>query len=315
MKEQEYWVLAYYIFAPIEDPHLEVTKHKKFFSERDAKGRIYISEQGINGQMSAAAKDAQAYIDWIHSDPRFAQMPVKIHYAETNVFPRMTVKYREQLVALDAEVDMNLTGEHLSPSQWREMLESEERPLLLDVRNQYESAIGRFEGAVQPPLETFREFPAYAERLSQEVDTEKPVMMYCTGGIRCEPYSALLRQAGFHKVYQLEGGVINYGLKEGQANWEGKLFVFDERMAVPISDNESPSTVGACHHCGVSGDTQYNCANADCNELFISCPSCLETHRGCCSKGCEEAPRVRPERYREGSRPFRRLSSYTDTVE
>lgn len=310
MSEQTYWVLAYYIFTPIEDPQSEVKKHKEFFKNRDATGRLYISEEGLNGQISAAAEDAQAFIDWLREDARFSEMPIKVHHTQANVFPRMTVKYRKQLVALDAEVDMDQRGEHLSPKEWREMLESEDTPLLIDVRNQYESAVGHFEGAVLPPLETFREFPEYARKLSQETDTKKPVMMYCTGGIRCEPYSALLRQAGFEQVYQLDGGVINYGLKEGQANWKGKLFVFDDRMAVPISENEEPTVVGKCHHCGIQEDIQYNCANADCNDLFICCPKCLETHNGCCSTTCEEAPRVRPKRYREGSKPFRRLSSY-----
>ena len=309
MEEQAYWVLAYYKFVDLENPKLEVQKHKEFFEKRDATGRIYLSEDGVNGQMSAAAEDAQAYIDWIHSDPRFADMQIKVHYTSKNVFPRMTVKYREQLVALDREVDMERGGEHVPPEQWREMLESDEDYLILDVRNQYECAIGHFEGATLPPLETFREFSDYAKGLAKEGKVDKPVMMYCTGGIRCEVYSALMKEEGFDKIYQLDGGVINYGLKEGNKHWEGKLFVFDDRLAVPISDDEH-KCIAQCHHCQTDEDQYYNCANPDCNKLFLCCSSCLEKNDGCCSESCRESSRVRPLKYREGNTPFRRLSNY-----
>lgn len=307
--EKPYWVLAYYKFVDLENPKFEVTRHKEFFEGRDVAGRIYISEQGINGQMSAAEEDAKAYIDWIHQDPRFADMQVKVHKHPEQAFARMIVKYREQLVAMDSEADMSLAGEHLSPADWKAKLESDEDYILIDVRNQYESAIGHFKGAIAPALETFREFPEYARQLKEKVDPKTPVMMYCTGGIRCELYSALMRKEGWDTVYQLDGGVINYGLKEGSKHWDGKLFVFDDRMAVPIADGEA-EPIASCHHCSVKEDQYYNCANPDCNELFICCPSCLEEKEGCCSEACMNAPRRRPAKFREGCKPFRRLHTY-----
>lgn len=305
MKKKPYVALAYYIFTPIEDPHAEVKKHKLFFESKDVTGRIYISEEGMNGQMSGAIEEAESYMEWLKSDARFADIFFKLHPSDENIFPRMTVKYREQLVALDEKLDVRDGGEHVSPQEWKEMLESGEY-LVLDVRNAYESEIGHFEGATRPPLKTFREFPAYAEKLAEKVDPKKTkVMMYCTGGIRCELYSALMKKKGFDQVFQLDGGVINYGLQEGSQHWKGKLFVFDDRMAVPI-DGQECAPIAQCIHCQSSCDIQYNCANMDCNDLFVCCDTCYQTYLGCCSEACTREPRVRPIESGNGNKPFRR---------
>ncbi len=301
----KYFALAYYKFIPIEDPLLEVRRHKKFFEGRDVTTRVYLSEEGVNGQMSGQMGDVESYMAWMKEDPRFSDMVFKIHEVPENIFPRITVKYRKQLVALDEKVDPAEGGRHVSPEEWKKMLESGEY-LLLDVRNDYEWQIGHFEGATLPPLKTFREFPEYAQKLSEEVDPSKTkVMMYCTGGIRCELYSAMLKKKGFEEVYQLDGGVINYGLKEGKKHWKGKLFVFDDRLAVDI-DGEKSEPIAACCHCGLPCDTYYNCANMDCNNLFISCSSCSEVYKGCCAFTCAEAPRLRPFERDGGNKPFRK---------
>lgn len=301
-----YFVLAYYHFTPIEDPNLLIKEHKKFFTERDVTGRIYISEEGINGQMSGVVKDAEAYMAWIRQDKRFADMWFKIHTSDENVFPRMTVKYRKQLVALDYPVDLSKGGKRVAPAEWKHMLEEEEDICLLDVRNRYEWEIGHFERSTLPPVENFRDFPDYADQLKETIDPKKTkVMMCCTGGIRCELFSALLKEKGFEEVYQLDGGIINYGLKEGASHWKGKLFVFDDRLAVSIDGKES-EPISFCRHCHLPCDTYYNCANMDCNELFLSCPSCIETYRGCCCHPCKEAPRVRSFTKERGNKPFRR---------
>lgn len=311
MKEKSHLVLAYYHFGQIENPSEEVALHKKFFADKDVACRIYISEQGINGQMSAIRHDALAYIEWMHSRPEFAKITFKLHDHHEQAFPRVTVKYRPKLVAIDEKVNLSNTGEHVSPQQWKEMLEEEKDRVLLDVRNDYEWKIGHFEGAELPPCETFREFGTYADQLKEQVDPKKtPVMMYCTGGIRCELYSAILKERGFDKVYQLDGGVINYGLQEGNDHWLGKLFVFDDRMAVPLAE-EGQTIIGTCHHCGKANDTYYNCANMDCNALFLCCLDCLPQFLGCCNEECKCAPRVRP--FQEvNPKPFRRWYNYAD---
>ena len=306
--DRQYRILAYYLFTPIEDPAEEVRRHFAFFEGRDVKGRIYISSQGINGQMSAAVRDAEAYREWLMSDPRFSRIDFKIHSFKEHVFPRLTVKMREQLVALDEPVDPNEGGEHLDAPTWRAMLERRDaNTLLLDVRNRYEWEIGHFEGAELPPLESFREFPAYAKQLSTLKDPhETKVMVYCTGGIRCELYSALLKREGFEEVYQLSGGVIGYGLSQGSEHWRGKLFVFDDRLAISIAEEEQSEVISRCLHCQNLSDIYYNCANMDCNELFICCPLCAEQFLGCCSASCMQSARLRPYVKGEKPKPFRK---------
>lgn len=304
---QTYFVLAYYVFTPIALPSEEVARHLAFIQNLDIRCRVYISEEGINGQMSASVEDAEKYMEWFRSDPRFSQVPFKIHLASEHVFPRITVKYRKQLVAMDESVDLSMTGEHLSPEEWKKMLMSrDENTLVIDTRNDYEWVIGHFEGAELPPLESFRCFPRYARSLKEQRDPKKTkVMMYCTGGIRCELYSALMKQEGFEQVFQLEGGVINYGLQEGRDLWKGKLFVFDDRLAVSI-DGEAVAPISQCRHCNQPSDTYYNCANMDCNELFLSCLECAEKLQGCCSTSCQSAPRIRAFVKSSSPKPFRK---------
>lgn len=304
--QKDIFILAFYLFVPIGSPEEEVKRHKDFFMGRDASARIYISYEGINGQMSAAKEDALAYMDWMHQDPRFKEVEFKIHYSDSHVFPRLTIKAKKQLVALDIEVDTKEGGVHISPALWKQMLEEkDENTLVLDVRNNYEWKIGHFEEATLPNIETFREFPEYARRLKETKDPKKTkVMMYCTGGIRCELYSALLKKEGFDEVYQLQGGVIKYGLEYGAQHWKGKLFVFDDRIAVPL-DSKQDEPISKCCFCSSASDVYYNCANMDCNELFISCSACASSHQGCCSKACEQG-RIRPFDATLNPKPFRR---------
>lgn len=312
--DSSHWVLAFYHFSPIENPVQEVKTHKEFFTNRDVACRIYISEEGINGQMSASVNDAKAYIEWMHTRPGFNEIKFKIHPYHEQVFPRVTVKYRKQLVAIDANVDLSNRGEHVSPAKWKEMLETQNDKILIDVRNEYEWKIGRFTGADLPPCETFREFTEYADKLKEKINPQKtPVMMYCTGGIRCELYSAILKDKGFDEIYQLDGGVIGYGLEQGNKHWDGKLFVFDDRMAVPISDDGESKVIGTCHFCNVPNDTYYNCANMDCNHLFLCCPDCIKKHVGCCCKECTDAKRIRPFHQDTAHKPFKRWYHYEGT--
>lgn len=304
---KKYWVLAYYHIGTIENPEEEVANHKDFFANRDVTGRIYISPEGINGQMSGVEEDAQAYINWMHSRTPFENLEFKIHKHEENVFPRMTVKLKKQLVAMDRPVDFSKRGVSLSPQEWKEMLDRNEA-ILIDVRNNYETEVGHFKNAILPDLESFREFPKFAQDLKEKIDPKTSnIMMYCTGGIRCELYSAYMKEEGFENIYQLDGGVIKYGMEVGNDHWEGKLFVFDDRLTIPISEKEAAPIIAHCMHCNATSDAYYNCANMDCNHLYVSCRECLEKYQGCCSCECMSAPRLR-EYQKEGShKPFRRM--------
>lgn len=301
-----YYVIAYYIFTPIADPMLEIKKHKDFFKNREMKGRIYISEEGINAQLSGLKPHATEYMEWMKQDDRFKNIDFKLHHYQDNAFAKMTVKYKRQLVALDEQVDMSLTGVHLNSHDWDAMLEKrDENTVIIDTRNRYEWEVGHFEGAELPEVDTFREFKGYTKDLSEKRDPSKTrVMMYCTGGIRCELYSAYMKKFGFEEIYQLNGGVIRYGLEENSNKWRGKLFVFDDRMVVPISEKQD-ETLTHCKFCEAKVDHYYNCANMDCNDLFIACKSCLEKEQGCCCDSCKSG-RVRPLDLAD-NKPFRRL--------
>lgn len=308
-----YVVLAYYYFfippKSLENPHEFIKAHKKFFEDKDACGRIYINEQGINGQMSIHESQAEAFIEWMHSFEPFKNLEFKVHLYSEHAFAKMAVKYRKQLVALDTDVDLTLAGEHLSSEQWDEMLENKDSDtILVDVRNNYEWKVGHFDGALLPELETFRDFNDYIDELKNQYNAKKTkVMMYCTGGIRCELYSALMKQKGFDTIYQLQGGVIKYGLEHGVKHWRGKLFVFDDRMVVPISSDNN-EVISTCSTCQNSSDVYYNCANMDCNALFLSCSACVEKRKGCCCEKCMHEPRVRAFDLHQTPKPFRKLA-------
>lgn len=307
-----YLVLAFYKFFSIDDPEAEVQSQKDFLQNRDVTSRVYIASHGINGQLCAAYDDAYAYMDWLASRPEFCDMPFKIQGYHEHVFPRQTIKTRKQLVALDLMPDMNNRGKHLSPKEWREKLESEDDFLLIDVRNDYEWDVGHFAGTERPPCKTFRDFPEYADQIREKhQENPKPVLMYCTGGIRCELYSALLKERGIEEVYQLNGGVIGYGNEEGSDHWNGKLFVFDDRLTVPIDPvEEAKEAVGRCFCCSAQTDDYYNCANMDCNFLFLACRECLEKLGGCCSEECAASGHVRPYHHQNPHKPFRKRHHY-----
>jgi UPF0176 protein len=309
-KELPYNVIAFYRFVELEDPESLVRDHKRFFEGRDIRGRIYISDEGINAQMSASREETEAYREWLLADARFAGTQFKIDPYPEHAFAKMIVKFRPQLAAMDLRVDTREGGEHVSPERWSEMLDHAEDYLVLDVRNDYEWDIGHFKGAERPDAQAFRDFPEYTRQLKEQHDPKKTkVMMYCTGGIRCEIYSAHMKQEGFDEVYQLDGGVINYGHQEGNKHWDGKLFVFDDRMAVPISEDPH-SVIGECRFCAAPADHPYNCANMDCNKLYLCCDACLRSQQGCCSDTCAEAERVRPLEHQLTGKPFRKAYQY-----
>ncbi|MCB1113742.1 MAG: rhodanese-related sulfurtransferase [Chlamydiia bacterium] len=307
-----YYALAFYQIAPIESPESEVKLQKAFLKDKDAKARIYISEEGINGQMSLSKTDAKVYMDWMHSRELFKSIDFKLHEIDEHAFPKLTVKVRKQLVALDRPVDFSLIGEHISPAEFKSKLDKGNYTLL-DVRNKYECEVGRFKGSIVPPSDTFREFDEWADELKTNLNPEKEeVLMCCTGGIRCEYFSALLKEKGFQNVKQLDGGIIGYGLKEGSKHWDGKLFVFDDRLTVPIS-NEPTEVIGKCHKCHAPTELYYNCANMDCNHLFLSCHECIKESIGCCKDTCQTAPRVRAFDPNARHKPFRKLDKAQKT--
>lgn len=301
-----YYVAAFYHFFPINDPAQEVKDHKDFFAGKDVKGRIYIDQDGINAQFSGSSHLVNEYLRWL--EQKTEGVEVKIDESSGHAFYKLSIKNRP-LVAFGAKVDLSKRGKYLSPAQWKEKLEeaSPKKRVIIDARNGYEAKVGHFQDALVPPCTTFREFPSFVDSLLEKERPEE-VMMYCTGGIRCEYLSSYLRQKGCKDVYQLHGGVIAYGKEEGDNHWKGKLFVFDDRLVVPISDtNKEPIT--KCFHCDKLCDTYCNCANMDCNALFICCQECAQQMKGACSDSCCSHPRKRsfdPSAY---PKPFRKWTA------
>ena len=303
-----YQVLSFYLFAPVPLPQAEVERWRLFLSSLEARGRIYISEEGVNAQFSIKKAQLDLIEQWLKAHYG-EKISLKIQGHNAHAFAGLVVKYRKQLVALDRKVDLRKTGHYLTPAEWKAALEGERDFLLLDVRNHYEYVIGHFVGAEDPGLESFREFPSYLEKLKKRVAKDQKILMACTGGIRCELFSSLMVEEGFEKVYQLQGGIIAYGNEIGSSHWEGKLFVFDDRMAVALDAQEKPAAIGSCHFCNQKADTYYNCANMECNTLFLACSSCYVHQKGCCTASCTEAPRVRKVEG-ESNVPFRKWYHY-----
>lgn len=302
-KIDHYLVIAYYAFFTIEDPKQWAQAHHTWLSTMDTKGRIYVSTRGVNAQFSIRTEDWETCLAGLRAYPGMEEVMIKVHSWPTHPFDKLRVKSRP-LVGLDEEVAYG-NGTYLSPKQWRDTIESDEDIIVLDVRNQYEWELGHFQGARPPGCESFRDFLTMTHKIKEEEGTEKKVLMYCTGGIRCDIYANHMKAHGFQNVYQLEGGIINYGLQEGNAAWDGSLFVFDDRLNVPLSDETPHRVIAKCHHCGTEAEDFYNCANVDCNRLFIACDACHAKQRGCCCSMCQTAPRCREPQPKH--RPFRPL--------
>ncbi|GLI62237.1 hypothetical protein VaNZ11_004832 [Volvox africanus] len=306
-----YCVLNFYHLTQIADPQATVEEHRRFMEllGLNIRGRIYVSSQGINSQCGGTVEHATAYAEWIKQQPGFQDLRYTIWPAEGHAFPKLRLKYKPNLISLAGGMEtMPVTdpaarATPLNPSRWKEMIAQaqEEKMVVLDVRNDYEWDAGHFEGAERPAEEVFSETPVGEGELEvpvylKEVDKDTPVMMYCTGGIRCDVYSTFLRKKGYSNLYTLEGGIQNYLRQEGGAHWKGSLFVFDARMAIPASGTETDALPAAvpCSVCG-SPDSQLphvNCANIDCNELFIACSTCKTRYNGCCCEACTMAPRL-----------------------
>ncbi|MDQ6809262.1 MAG: rhodanese-like domain-containing protein, partial [Verrucomicrobiota bacterium] len=238
--------------------------------------------EGINGTLAGPGASIEKYKAALHSDARFADIEFKLSAGDGGTFPKLVVKARKEIVTLDGGELTPDRHNQLSPAAWKEMLENDPEVVLLDVRNRYESTAGKFENAVTCEIEHFRELPNYVAQL--EPLREKRVLMYCTGGIRCEKASALLRQRGFAQVYQLHGGIVSYQEQFGNEHWLGECFVFDQRMTVRVDDGLVQ--IGRCAHTGEATSRFVNCLHDPCHQLFLL--SEKSEHENCDRRLCPE---------------------------
>jgi len=295
-----YRVLLYYKFVEIERPEAFAAGHRLFCEWLGLRGRIIVAHEGINGTVSGTVADTSEYMAALERDPRFAGMEFKIDEHDSHAFPRLSVKARSEIVKFgrqlifedDAPDVLHRTAPYLEPAEWCEKVLDPE-VLVIDGRNDYEYDLGRFVNAIRPDVGTFSEAGAWLERNLS--DKKRTILTYCTGGIRCEKLSAYLLDLGYENVYQLHGGIAAYA-KDPEvrgAHFEGKCFVFDDRIAVPINSTDSKCVVGICYHCGRPSENYVNCANVECNRLYLCCEECETRTMRCCCDDCRTANRHR----------------------
>ncbi|MGG3453872.1 MULTISPECIES: oxygen-dependent tRNA uridine(34) hydroxylase TrhO [Paenibacillus] len=296
MEPHAYRVLLFYKFVRIEDPAAFTAEHLQYCKELGLKGRILIAAEGINGTLSGTVEQTEKYMNDLRTNPLFADIVFKIDEAEGHTFKKMFVRHKEELVTFryEEELDPNvLSGKRLSPTEFYEQLQQDD-VIVLDGRNDYEYDIGHFRGAIRPEIDSFREFPEWIRHNLGE-HKDKKILTYCTGGIRCEKLTGFLINEGFNDVAQLEGGIVTYG-KDPQVNgrlFDGKCYVFDERISVPINRTDEDVIIASCHHCGTTHDRYINCPV--CNLQYVCCEDCEDEHHGFCSDACREASLAVPQ--------------------
>jgi UPF0176 protein len=280
--------VSFYRYVIIDNPQELRDQLFEQWNRLNVLGRIYVAREGINAQMCVPKENWELFKENLFADPRFANMPFKIAVEDDGKsFYKLTIKVRPKIVAdgLDDDAfDVTNVGKHLTAKEFNEAMEIPDT-IIVDMRNHYESEVGRFTGAICPDADTFREeLPIVLEELKDKKDHK--ILMYCTGGVRCEKASAYFKHHGFTDVNQLHGGIIDY-VRQSKAEdlpskFIGKNFVFDERVGERITED----IIAQCHQCGAVCDTHVNCANDDCHLLFIQCDACAEKMQGCCTPEC-----------------------------
>lgn len=284
-------ILLYYCYTPIEDPETFREEHHLFCLENNLLGRIIIAEEGINGTVSGLKKDCEKYMAHLKQDPRFSNIDFKVEEHDKHAFQKLYVRVKPEIVHSSLrKINPNIkTGKHLAPSEFKK-IKDEKDVVILDVRSNYEHNVGKFKNAITLDIENFRDFPSKMDELKAYKD--KKVITYCTGGIKCEKASAYLLEQGFENVYQLHGGIIKYGLEEGGEDFEGKCYVFDNRITTDIN-KVNPKIISRCYICNELSDRMINCANFDCNAHIPMCEKCGWEMEGACSETCKKHPEKR----------------------
>jgi UPF0176 protein len=285
-------IILFYNFRPLKDPEATRLWQKALCEKLNLKGRIIISRHGINATLGGEISSLKNYVKELKTFKALADSRIKWSDGGSGNFPKLSVKVRDELVTFGAADELKVNsrgvvggGKHLSPEAVHKLVQERgEEVTFFDGRSSYEAAVGHFKGAVVPDVRTAKDFIAEIEKPKYAKLKNKPVVTYCTGGIRCEILSALMKRRGFSEVYQIDGGVVGYGEKYADAGlWEGSLYVFDGRMGTKFSDKAID--IGQCIHCLAKTSNYENCANKACNDLVLICENCsLETYCLGCAK-------------------------------
>jgi len=289
--------ISFYRYFPVTDPQQFRDELYRALNLLKVFGRIYVASEGINAQISVPEQHIESLQSHLNSIPGLEGLRMNIAVDDDGKsFWVLKIKVRDKIVAdgiSDPNFSMEKKGRYVSASEFN-ALTSNPDTIVIDMRNHYEYEVGHFKDAIEIPSDTFREqLPMAAEMMEENKD--RNIIMYCTGGIRCEKASAYMLYRGFKNVFHLEGGIINYANKVNELGLEnkfrGKNFVFDNRMGERISDE----IIANCHQCGKPADTHVNCANEGCHLLFIQCEECAKKYEGCCSEACRNIIHLSPE--------------------
>lgn len=273
-------VILYYKFTPVADPTMTVRWQKELCNRLNLKGRVIVSKHGINGTLGGHVDDLLEYKREMNRSVIFKGITYKWSNGTGDDFPRLSIKEKPELVAFGAPDELKVDekgvvggGKHLKPKDVNKLLEERDDVVFFDGRNAFEAEIGKFKDAIVPDTKTTRDFIKEIESDKYNDIKDKPVITYCTGGIRCEALSALMKNRGFKEVYQIDGGIVKYGESFGDDGyWEGKLHIFDDRMVHQFS--EKAKDIGKCTHCKQKTSRYINCSNVACNRLVLVCDKC-----------------------------------------
>lgn len=297
--------LSFYRYMPIADPRAYRDELYLAWSQLGVLGRAYVAHEGINAQLSIPAENLEAFRNYLDRSSLLAGLRLNVAIEDNGKsFFKLKIQVRGKIVAdgiSDQSFDVTQSGQHVNAAEFNALAE-QPGTIIVDMRNHYESEVGRFKNAICPDADTFREELRIVEDLLEE-KKDKNIVMYCTGGIRCEKASAWMLHKGFKSVFQLDGGIIEYTRQVREQGLEnkfvGKNFVFDERLGERISDD----IIARCHQCGKPSDNHTNCRNDGCHLLFIQCEECAQKFSGCCSTDCQsvmELPEVERKELRKG---------------
>jgi UPF0176 protein len=283
-------VLLFYKYVTIENPLELKESYLSLCKKYNLLGRTLIAEEGINGTVEGTIEDTENFAKELRSDTRFSDMQIKRSAGNGKSFPKLSVKIREEIVGTryPKEVDPRVkTAPHLSPEELRKWYEEDKDFVVVDMRNSYEFESGHFKKSIDPGMTASRELPQLIDKIKKETEG-KTVLTVCTGGVRCEKMSAYLLHEGFKDVYQLDGGMHSYMEKYPGKDFLGTLFTFDNRLVMDFGGERE--IIGKCKRCGETNEQYQNCANAECNMLFIICNDCMSSEGpGFCSEKCERS--------------------------
>lgn len=280
-------ILLYYKFAPLSDPEAVRLWQHTLCESLNLKGRILISKHGLNGTVGGDIEDLKKYVKATKSYAPMKGISFKWSEGGREDFPKLSIRVRPEIVTFGVPDEIKVNehgvidgGKHLSPEAVHKLVQERDDVVFFDGRNAYEAQVGKFKNAVVPDTRTTRDFLNELEGDKYADIKDKPVVTYCTGGVRCEVLSVLMKNRGFKEVYQIDGGIVKYGEKFGDAGlWEGKLYVFDRRLVVPFT--AKAKDIGHCIHCDAKTSNFVNCANQSCNNLVLICKNCTQKMTTC----------------------------------